>query len=225
MIRGYLPGKPRFLSTDEALTLHETGIDAYGGSYEIRDVGLLDSALALPRQGIGGEYVHEFPFEMAAAYLFHICADHPFVDGNKRAALATCIVFLRMNGWNLISPEDAAYQIVLDVARSLKSKTEVAVWLRNNVRPRNGCELRDFFQGLNYETLAKVFGSIAAGQSPEQVATIVEAGHAIPAIPQANIGAVALEQKGDIEAAYGLRQQAMLLTAIYRIAEDMGYEW
>jgi death-on-curing protein len=93
VIRGILSGEPRFLSADEVLTLHETGIDAFGGSHGMRDAGLLDSALAIPRQGIGGEYVHEFPFGMAAAYLFHLCANHPFVDGNKRVALAACIAF------------------------------------------------------------------------------------------------------------------------------------
>jgi death on curing protein len=207
------------------LTLHETAVDAYGGSHEIRDAGQLDSALALPRQALGEEYVHEFPFGMAAAYLFHLCANHPFVDGNKRTAFAACVVFLRMNGWNLISSEEPTYTLVLEVAQSRKSKEELAVWIRHNARARVSCELRDFFQRLDYEILERVFSSIAAGQSPEQVATIVEAGHAIPAIPQANIGALDAEQNGKSEAAYTLRQQAMLLTAIFRIAEDMGYEW
>lgn len=225
MIRGFLPGEPRFLSTDEVLTLHETGIDAFGGSHGIRDAGLLESALAMPRQGFGGEFVHEFPFGMAAAYLFHLCANHPFVDGNKRLALAACIVFLRMNGWNLAASEDAACAIVLDAAQSLKQKEEVADWLLRNARARASLELRDFFQRLDYATLATVFSGIAAGNTPEQVATILEADHAIPAISQANIGAVAAEQGGDAASAQVLRQHAMLLTAIYRIAEDMGYEW
>lgn len=98
MIRGFLSGEPRFLSTDEVLTLHETGIDAFGGSLGVRDAGLLDSALATPRQGFGGQFVHEFPFEMAAAYLFHLCANHPFIDGNKRVALAASITFFE-NEW------------------------------------------------------------------------------------------------------------------------------
>lgn len=225
MIRGFLPGEPRFLSTDEVLTLHEAGIDAFGGSHGIRDAALLDAALAMPRQGFGGEYVHEFPFGMAAAYLFHLCANHPFVDGNKRVALAACIVFLRMNGWNLAASEDAAYATVLDVAQSSTSKEEAADWLLRNVRARISLELRDFFQRLDYTTLEAVFGAIAAGETQERVATILEAGYAIPAISQANIGAVAAEEGGDAASAQVLRQHAMLLTAMYRIAEDMGYEW
>jgi death-on-curing protein len=225
VIRGCLPGEPRFLSTDEMLTIHESGIEAYGGSYGIRDAGLLDSALATARQGFGGEFVHEFPFGMAAAYLFHLSANHPFVDGNKRAALAGCIVFLRMNGWNLAVSEDAAYGIMLDVAQGTKSKDEIAKWLLSNSRARVCLELRDFFQRLDYTTLANLFGGIAAGNKPEQVATIVEAAIAIPAISQANIGAVAAEESGDWASAQVLRQHSMLLTAIYRIAEDLGYEW
>lgn len=225
MIRGFLPGEPRFLSTDEVLTLHETGIDAFGGSHGIRDAGLLDSALATPRQGFGGEFLHEFPFGMAAAYLFHLCANHPFIDGNKRVALAACIAFLRMNGWNLSASEDATYATVVDVAQQTKSKEEVSDWLLHNARGRVSLELRDFFHRLDYTTLGTVFSAIAAGKTPEQVATILEAGNAIPAISQANIGAVAAEESGDVGASNVLRQHAMFLTAIYRIAEDMGYEW
>jgi death on curing protein len=225
VIRGFLPVEPRFLSADEVLTLHETGIDAFGGSQGIRDVGLLESALAMPRQGFGGEFLHEFPFGMAAAYLYHICENHPFVDGNKRVALATCIAFLRMNGWNLAASEDAAYTTVLEVAQASKTKQDLADWLLRNSKARMSLELRDYFRSLEYGTLATVFGAIAAGNIPEQVATIVEAGNAIPAISQANIGAVAAEEGTDTQSAHVLRQHAMLLTAIYRIAEDMGYEW
>ena len=225
MIRGFLPVEPRFLSTDEVLTLHETGIDAYGGSQGIRDARLLESALAMPRQGFGGEFLHEFPFGMAAAYLYHLCENHPFVDGNKRVALASCIVFLRMNGWNLATSEDAAHATVLEVAQAVKTKEDVTGWLLHNSRARVSLELRDFFQNLEYTTLGTVFSAIAAGNTSEQVATILEAGTAIPAITQANLGAVSADEGSDTGSAIILRQHAMLLTAIYRIAEDMGYEW
>lgn len=130
-----------------------------------------------------------------------------------------------MNGWNLAASEDEAFATVCDVAQSIKSKDDVARWLLENVRERSSLELRDFFQHLNYTTLETIFSGIAAGQTPEQVATIVEAGHAIPAVSQANIGAVAAEIAGDVASAQVLRQHSMLLTAIYRIAEEMGYEW
>jgi death-on-curing protein len=225
VIRGFLASEPRFLSTDEVLTLHETAIDAFGGSHGVRDAGLLDAALAMPRQSLGGQFVHDFPFGMAAAYLFHICGNHPFIDGNKRVALAACIAFLRINGWNLAASEDATVTTILEIARSAKTKEEAGDWLQANSRGRVSIELREFFQRLDYATLATVFGAINAGQTSERVATILEAGTSIPAIAQANLGAVAAQQGGDLSSAEILRQHSMLLTAIYRIAEDMGYEW
>lgn len=114
---------------------------------------------------------------------------------------------------------------VLEVAKSAKSKEQITDWLQQNVRERTSLELRTFFERLDYVTLATIFSGIAAGQTPEQVATIIEAGMAIPAVAEANIGALAAEEAGDQNAAQILRQHGMLLTAIYRIAEDMGYEW
>jgi len=81
VIRGVVNREPRFLSLEEALTLHETAVDEHGGPHGLRDRGLLESALATPRQAIEGQFVHEFPFGMAAAYIFHIVKNHPFVDG------------------------------------------------------------------------------------------------------------------------------------------------
>lgn len=225
MIRGYFSGEPRFLSVDEVLTLHETAIDVFGGMYGVRDNGLLESALAMPRQSFGGEFAHSYPFGMAAGYLFHLCTNHSFLDGNKRVAFSATIAFLRMNGWNLVASEDDAFLLVTEVAQSKKSKEDVELWLRENVKARSSLELRDFFQRLNYPTLESVFRGIAVGPIPERVATILEAGQAIPAITEANVGAADAEGAGDEESAHILRHHSMLLTAIYRIAEDMGYEW
>jgi death-on-curing protein len=225
VIRGVLNREPRFVSPDEVLTLQETAIDEYGGSPGLRDLGLLESALAMPRQAFGGEFVHEFPFGMAAAYLFHICQNHPFIDGNKRAALATCIVFLRLNGWHLVAPQEAVLEFVLQVAEGTKSKDEIPPWIEAHVRPRPSLELRDFFRHLNYHTLASVFGSISAGAINERTATMLEAALSIPAINEANLGALEAEGKNEDELARILRQHSMLLTAIYRIAEELGYEW
>lgn len=130
-----------------------------------------------------------------------------------------------MNGWNLVAAEEPTVAIVLEVAQSAKSKQEVADWLQQNVRERVSLELRNFFERLDYATLHTVFDGIAAGQTSERVATIIEAGIAIPAISEANLGAVSAEAAGDSDTAHILRQHGMLLTAIYRIAEDMGYEW
>jgi death-on-curing protein len=100
--------------------IHREVLQAHGGSPGIRDEGLLDSAVAAPQATMMGKPMFREPVEVAAAYLFYLCRNHPFIDGNKRTALATCLVFLSENG--LLSQEkldvDAWEQLVLDVAAS-----------------------------------------------------------------------------------------------------------
>ncbi|MEX2218335.1 MAG: type II toxin-antitoxin system death-on-curing family toxin [Phycisphaerales bacterium] len=225
MIRGALNREPRFLSIDEVLTLHESAIDEHGGAYGVRDVGLLESALAMPRQSFGGQYAHEYPFEMAAAYAFHICKNRPFVDGNKRTAFAAMFQFLGLNGWQLRAPQEAAASAMLGIAEGTMDKATAAAWIEHNVAPRPSIELREFFARPDYPTLAAAFGALSAGSSDERFATIREAERAIPSITAANLGAARAEEAGDANAVAVLRQHSMLLTAMFRIAEDMGYEW
>ena len=77
-----------FIDLPAARQVHQNRIDLYGGDRGLLNEGLLQSALAVPRATFGGEWLHEFPHGMAAAYLFHVVANHPFADGNKRAGLA-----------------------------------------------------------------------------------------------------------------------------------------
>lgn len=86
---------PVFLTLDEALDIHRDQIQRYGGSSGIRDLGLLQSALAQPQAAFAGQFLHADLIEMAAAYLFHITQNHPFVDGNKRTGTAAALVFPR----------------------------------------------------------------------------------------------------------------------------------
>src|SRR5437868_2751680 len=88
---------PRFLELIEVLEIHQSRIELYGGTRGLRDLGLLQSALAQPAATFGGNYLHTDIYEMAAAYLFHLARNHAFVDGNKRTALACCLVFLAYN--------------------------------------------------------------------------------------------------------------------------------
>ncbi len=81
----------RFLTVDEVLELHDLQIQRYGGSSGVRDKGLLESAVAMPQASFGGKYMHEGLFQMAAAYAFHIAENQPFIDGNKRTALAAAL--------------------------------------------------------------------------------------------------------------------------------------
>src|SRR4051812_48679311 len=89
------PPEPRFLTLESVLHLHARQIELYGGAPGIRDLGLLQSAVAMPEAGFGPVRLHESIEEIAAAYLFHLARNHPFVDGNKRTAAVAMIVFLR----------------------------------------------------------------------------------------------------------------------------------
>jgi death-on-curing protein len=106
--------------------IHREVLQAHGGSAGIRDEGLLDSAVAAPQATMMGKPMFKEPVEVAAAYLFYLCRNHPFIDGNKRTALATCLVFLSENG--LLSQEkldaDIWEQLVLDVAASRIDREE-----------------------------------------------------------------------------------------------------
>lgn len=87
-----------FLDVETVITIHDREIEAHGGSHGLRDAGLLDAAVAAPAAGFAGQWAHASIFEMAAAYAFHIAKNHPFIDGNKRAGLASALAFLDVNG-------------------------------------------------------------------------------------------------------------------------------
>ena len=123
---------PLFLSLDEVLGVHADQIRRYGGRSGLRDLGLLHSALAMPETTFEGEFLHGTVFEMAAAYLFHLARNHPFVDGNKRTALMSALVFLGLNGQRLDAEPEALYELVDGVAAGSVDKSDVSVFLRRN---------------------------------------------------------------------------------------------
>jgi len=92
------PGHCFHLAVEILREIHAEIIARFGGAGGVRDQALLESAVAAPQAGFGGVSPYRDLVEMAAAYLFFLCRNHPFVDGNKRAALGACIVFLRLNG-------------------------------------------------------------------------------------------------------------------------------
>ena len=120
--------QPLFLTLDEVLSLHELQLRLFGGSSGIRDLGLLQSAMGNAEATLDGVYLHGTVFEMAAAYLFGICRNHPFVDGNKRTATAAALTFLHMNRITIEANEDAFYDLVIGVAEGRVSKAAVAVF-------------------------------------------------------------------------------------------------
>jgi death-on-curing protein len=121
---------PVFLSLPEVLEIHRDQIERYGGEPGLRDLGLLQSALALPAAGFGGRYLHEDLFEMAAAYLFHLVRSHPFVDGNKRTGSVSALVFLLLNDVEARPSQDDFEQAVLAVAEGRWEKPDIAAFLR-----------------------------------------------------------------------------------------------
>jgi len=124
--------EPDFLTFDEVLAIHAHQIRRYGGSAGVRDRGLLESALGMPRATFGGEELHATVTEQAAAYLFHITKSHPFVDGNKRTGLACCLLFLRLNGKRIRATDDELVELVEGVASGRVAKSEVAVFLQSH---------------------------------------------------------------------------------------------
>jgi death-on-curing protein len=125
---------PAFLGLDEIIEIHRDQIERYGGRPGIRDMGLLQSAVAMPQASFGGKYLHTDLFEMAAAYLFHIVRNHPFVDGNKRAGTAAALVFLALNGKAVRVTNTALVRTVLSVARGETGKSGIAEFLRKHTR-------------------------------------------------------------------------------------------
>ena len=109
-----------YLTVSAVQAIHREVLKAHGGSPGIRDLALLESAVAAPQATMMGQLLITDPIEIAAAYLFYICGNHPFVDGNKRTALASCLTFLAEN--RLLPNDDLPLlgweNLVLDVASS-----------------------------------------------------------------------------------------------------------
>jgi death-on-curing protein len=122
--------EPEFLTLDEILEIHDDQIHHYGGDVGVRDRGLLDSAIALPQQSFGGQYLHKDIFEMAAAYAFHLAESQAFVDGNKRTGLAAAYMFLGLNGFRLVEQDDRLYEAMLAVGTRRMDKAGLAQVLR-----------------------------------------------------------------------------------------------
>ena len=123
------PADIEFLTVEVVLALHQRQLGRFGGGAGLRDRGLLESAVAQPEASFGGAYAHEGLFAMAAAYLFHIVSNHPFVDGNKRAGLLAAQVFLAVNVVALEHDSEAFYDLTMGVAEGRIDKAAVAVEL------------------------------------------------------------------------------------------------
>lgn len=119
-----------FLAVEDVLSLHADQVDLYGGEHGVRDVGLLESAVAQPQATFGGEHLHKDLCEMAAAYMFHIVQNHPFLDGNKRTGAVAALVFLDINGTEIDAPKGALYDLTIAVATGQADKARIAEFFR-----------------------------------------------------------------------------------------------
>jgi death-on-curing protein len=122
------------LTVEVVREIHAEAISAFGGSHGIRDQALLESAVAAPQASFGGRSPYADIIEVAAAYLFYLCRNHPFIDGNKRTALGACLVFLRLNGAEP-KPDGAEWEeLTLAVAASVIDRDEATDRLRKLVQ-------------------------------------------------------------------------------------------
>lgn len=122
------------LTVDIVFEIHAEAIARFGGSDGLRDRALLESAVATPQATFGGESPYQDAVDIAAAYLFYLCGNQPFVDGNKRAALGACLVFLQLNGLSPSPDGDAWETLTFALAAGSLSRDEVTVRLRKRVR-------------------------------------------------------------------------------------------
>ncbi len=124
--------KPLWVTGRAVLAAHDRLLAAHGGARGLRDPGLLESALARPRQ----YYAYGSPdiIELAAIYTVGIVRNHPFVDGNKRAGFATGVAFLLLNGFELRATEQEATQAVFALAAGDLDEAGYTTWLRANVK-------------------------------------------------------------------------------------------
>ncbi|MBN2475889.1 MAG: type II toxin-antitoxin system death-on-curing family toxin [Pirellulales bacterium] len=121
---------PDFLHVEDVLDLHAAQVTLYGGEHGVRDMGLLESAVAQPQATFGGEHLHKDLFEMAAAYLFHIVQNHPLLDGNKRTGAVAALVFLDINGIEIDAPKGSLYDLTMSVAMGQTDKAQIADFFR-----------------------------------------------------------------------------------------------
>lgn len=119
-----------FLTLAEIIEIHKNQISLYGGDDGIRDIGLLSSALAIPKSTFNEKFLHSDIYEMAAAYIFHLSQNHPFMDGNKRVALVSGLVFLDFNGIKIDDKKEELYKLMMKVANGNGDKTLIAKMLK-----------------------------------------------------------------------------------------------
>ena len=125
---------PIWISVELATAIHQRQLAEHGGIAGVRDPGLLESALARPRQSFAYSDPTPDVAALAASYAFGIARNHPFLDGNKRTAYVVCRTFLLLNGADLTAEKIERYQKFLSLAEGNLSEAELAEWLRAHLK-------------------------------------------------------------------------------------------
>jgi len=125
-----------YLTAEQALFIHSRLISEIGGTHGLRDLGLLQSALARPQATFDGKELHPDLFSKAAALLYSLVNNHPFVDGNKRTGITCAGIFLRLNGWEIIATNEELEQYTLLVASSHPEIGEIRNWFKKHSHKR-----------------------------------------------------------------------------------------
>jgi len=126
----------KFLTLSDVLLIQEDQIRNYGGIYGVRDINLLSSGIFLPESSFDGNNLHKTVPAMAAAYAFHICQNHPFIDGNKRVALASSLVFLDINEYEFSCKDQKLYTEIMNVAKGETKKEELIRFYEKHSKKR-----------------------------------------------------------------------------------------
>lgn len=118
-----------YVTLDAVLAIHDDMVDRYGGSHGIRDLGLIQSAIARPQSSFGGEDLYPDIFDKAAALFHSLMFNHAFVDGNKRTTIVSTARFLSLNGFELDVSKDEFVSFPLRVENKHLSIEEISKWL------------------------------------------------------------------------------------------------
>ena len=122
----------QFLTFADIVEIHKYQIENFGGADGLRDIELLKSAIGMPESTFGGAFLHPTIYEMAAAYLYHLVENHPFVDGNKRVGTMAALIFLDINNIEFDAPESLFTEMVLKVASGKMLKAEITLFLKEH---------------------------------------------------------------------------------------------
>ncbi len=126
----------KYLTIQQVLAIHDLMINKYGGSHGIRDIGLVESAVARPRGTFGGNDLYADIFDKAGAFLQSLLENHPFVDGNKRTALTSAAIFLKINGYELENAHKEEVEFALRVDNEHLEVEQIALWLEKHSRKK-----------------------------------------------------------------------------------------